>query len=149
MVNREKKERMQEKKKRILPYAPAPSSPTFLISATLKVSPALPSKAIAETRVTSPPPWLSAKKIAIEFTEVNFATFKACGNPFATASALSSNSAAQGSDSASGKPSEGLLTKMRTFRGAVSASGALMAMDVSLTAKLGNGRVIFWVSEVS
>jgi len=115
-------------------YAPAPSSPTFLISATLNVSPALPSSAIAPTRVTSPPPALSAKKIATELTEENFATLSACGVPSLAASALSSNSAVAGSDSASEKPSEGLLTKTRTFRGAASASGALIEMEVSLTA---------------
>lgn len=66
---------------------------------------------------------------------MNLATFSCCGVPPPTASALSSNSAAAGSDSASEKPMEGLLTKMRTFRGAVSASGALIEMEVILTAE--------------
>lgn len=126
-------------------HAPAPpSSPTFLISATLNVSPALPSKPIALTRVTSPPPKLSAKKIATEFTEVNLETFSCCGVPSFAASALNSNSASAGSDSASEKPIEGLLTKRRTLRGAVSASGALIEMEVILTAERKKERKKGW-----
>ena len=48
---------------------------------------------------------------------------------------MSSNSASAGSDSASEKPREGRLTKTRTLRGAVSASGALIEIEVSLTAE--------------